>query len=211
VLEWSHNKYYFHLLLRELPPQSRRVLDVGCGPGSFAAQLACQVDLVDAIDRSPAMIELARQQTPDNVNCILADAMSYPLPDGGYDAIFSICTLHHMPLQGALVRFKGLLRPGGVVAVIALPRRDLRHELPTEVVAALGHRLLGAAFWAARSLGSQSWFAKDTTPAAMPIVRDPPLTTREVADQAGAVLPGVRVRRLLFWRYLLRWQKPVEE
>jgi hypothetical protein len=31
---------------------------------------------------------------------------------------------------------------------------------------------------------------------------DPPLTTREVADRAAALLPGVRVRRLLFLRYL---------
>jgi len=38
---------------------------------------------------------------------------------------------------------------------------------------------------------------------------DPPLTTREVASQAAAVLPGARVRRLLFWRYLLVWQKPI--
>jgi hypothetical protein len=43
----------------------------------------------------------------------------------------------------------------------------------------------------------------------MPVVMDPPLTTREVAGQASAVLPGVRVRRLLFWRYLLIWQKPI--
>ena len=26
---------------------------------------------------------------------------------------------------------------------------------------------------------------------------------------AAAVLPGVRLRRLLFWRYLLIWQKPI--
>ena len=32
---------------------------------------------------------------------------------------------------------------------------------------------------------------------------------REAARQAATVLPGVRVRRLLFWRYLLIWQKPV--
>lgn len=37
----------------------------------------------------------------------------------------------------------------------------------------------------------------------MPVVMDPPLTTRGVARQATAVLPGARVRRLLFWRYLL--------
>ena len=101
------------------------------------------------------------------------------------------------------------LRPGGVLAAIALPRPDLRHELPVEIVAAAGHRLLGAMFLAKRSLGSNGGFAKDSARSAMPVVMDPPLTTREVASQAAAVLPGVRVRRLLFWRYLLIWQKPI--
>jgi hypothetical protein len=96
-----------------------------------------------------------------------------------------------------------------VLAVVALPREDLRRELPTEAVAAVGHRLLGAVFAAARSAGSNDWFAKDSSHAAIPVVMDPPLTTREVADQAGAVLHGVRVRRLVFWRYVLRWEKPM--
>jgi hypothetical protein len=39
-------------------------------------------------------------------------------------------------------------------------------------------------------------------------VRDPALTVREVRRRAAAVLPGARVRRLLFWRYLLVWQRP---
>jgi hypothetical protein len=116
-----------------------------------------------------------------------------------------------MPLQDALLRFAALLRPGGVLAVVALPRTDLLHELPAEVAAAVGHPLLGAVFVAARSVGTKDWFAKDRTHAAMPVVLDPQLTTREVADQAGAVLPGVQVRRLLFWRYLLRWNRPTKE
>lgn len=76
------------------------------------------------------------------------------------------------------------LRPGGVLAAVALPRVDLRRELPVEMV------------------------AKDPVHESMPKVMDPSLTTREVARQAAAVLPGVRVRRLLFWRYFLIWQKP---
>jgi SAM-dependent methyltransferase len=208
VLDWNHNAYYHRLLLDQLPQHCRRVLDVGCGAGSFATRLARRVEQVDAVDRSPAMIEIARQRTPDNVNCILADVLTDPLRGGDYDAIFSISALHHMPLQDALPRFAALLRPGGVLAAIALPRRDPLRELPTEVVAAVGHRLLGALFVAARSVGSKDWFAKDSTHAAMPVVMDPALGTREVADQAGAVLPGVQVRRLLFWRYLLRWDKP---
>jgi hypothetical protein len=58
-------------------------------------------------------------------------------------------------------------------------------------------------FLAKRLLGSNGGFAKDSTPSAMHVVMDPLLTTREVANQAAEVLPGMRVRRLLFRRYLL--------
>jgi SAM-dependent methyltransferase len=210
MLDWDHNAYYHRLLLRQLPRQCNRMLDVGCGAGSFAARLAQRADQVDAIDRSAAMIELAKTRTPDNVNCIHADALTEPLPSG-YDAIVSISALHHMPLQDALERFATLLRPGGVLAAVALPRRDLPRELPTEVVAAVGFRLPGSAFAAARTVGSNDWFAKDQTHTTKPVVLDPPLTTRQARDLAKAPLPGVEVRRHTFWRYLLRWQKPTNQ
>jgi SAM-dependent methyltransferase len=136
---------------------------------------------------------------------VLAD----PLPGKDYDAIFSISALHHMPLQDALPVLAAALRPGGVLAAVALPRPDVPRELAVEVAAAAGHRLLGAMFLAKRLLGSDSGFAKDPGRATMPVVMDPPLTTREADHQAAAVLPGVRVRRLLFWRYLLIWRKPI--
>ncbi|OBK36512.1 methyltransferase [Mycobacterium sp. 1245111.1] len=208
MLDWDHNAYYHRLLLRQLPPHSRRVLDVGCGAGSFAARLAGRIDHVDAIDRSSAMIEVAAQRTPHNVTCMLGDVMTHPLIENSYDAIFSISALHHVDLSTALPRLAALLRPGGVLAVIALPRKDLRAELPTEVVAALGHRLLGAAFLLARSVGRGDWFAKDSTHSTMPTVLAPELTTREVAGRSAAILAGAHVRRLIFWRYLLRWEKP---
>jgi SAM-dependent methyltransferase len=209
VLDWDHNAYYHRLLLRQMPPGCRRVLDAGCGAGAFAAQLAQRCVQVDALDRSAEMIGEARRRTPGNVNCVLADFLADPLPGEDYDAIFSISALHHMPLQDSLPVLRAALRPGGVLAAIALPRRDLRRELPVEIVAAAGHRLLGGMFLAKRSLGGNGGFAKDSACSAMPVVMDPPLTTRQVAGQAAAVLPGVRVRRLIFWRYLLIWQKPV--
>lgn len=208
VLDWDHNAYYHRLLLRHLPQPCRRVLDVGCGAGTFAALIAQRVEHVDALDRSPAMIEAARSHTPNNVNCVLADFLTEPLPGSGYDAIVSISALHHMPLQNALPRLAAALRPGGILAVIALPRTDLRRELPIEIVAFAGHRFFGAIFAVARSLSNRSWLAKDTLHmTAMPIV-DPLLTIRQVTQQASDVLPGVRIRRLVFWRYLLLWQKP---
>ena len=210
MLDWDHNAYYHRLLLRQMPQRCRRVLDVGCGAGAFAARLARRSDQVDALDRSAEMIEEAKRRTPGNVNCVLADVLADPLPATDYDAVFSVSALHHMPLKDSLSVLEAALRPGGVLAAIALPRPDPRHELPVEIVAAAGHRLLGAMFLAKRSLGGNGGFAKDgSTRSAMPVVMDPQLTTREVASQAAAVLPGVRVRRLLFWRYLLIWQKPI--
>jgi SAM-dependent methyltransferase len=211
VLDWDHNAYYHRLLLRQLPQRCQRVLDVGCGAGSFAARLAQRSKQVDAVDRCAAMIEEAKRRTPDNVNCVLADVLVDALPSKDYDAIFSITALHHMPLQDALPVLADALRPGGVLAAVALPRPDLRRELPIEIVAAVGHRLLGAVFFAKRALGSDDGFAKDPDRSSMPVAMNPPLTTREVADLAAALLPGVLVRRLLFWRYLLIWQKPISQ
>lgn len=54
------------------------MLDVGCGAGAFAAQLAQRSEQVDAVDRSAEMIEEAKRRTPGNVNCVLADVLADP-------------------------------------------------------------------------------------------------------------------------------------
>jgi hypothetical protein len=122
----------------------------------------------------------------------------------------SISALHHAPLEEVLPRLAGALRPGGVLAAVALPRLDLLRELPAELAAAIGHRLFGAAFAVLRTFGRRRWYALEPNHALMPVVLDPSLTTRQVRQQASALLPGAHVRRLIFWRYFLLWQKPVE-
>jgi SAM-dependent methyltransferase len=173
-------------------------------------ELAKRAEHVDALDRSLAMIEEARRVAPSNVTCILADVLQDPLPDARYDAIVSISALHHTPLEEALPRLAGALRPGGVLAAAALPRPDLPRELPAELTAVIGYRLFGAAFAILRASGRGRWYAREPNHAIMPVVLDPSLTTRQVRQQASALLPGAHVRRLMFWRYFLLWQKPIE-
>lgn len=209
ALAWDHNAYYHRLLLRHLPRHCGRVLDVGCGAGALAAELAARAEHVDALDRSPAMLEQAKRIAPANVTCVLADVLQEPLPESAYDAILSMSALHHVPLGDVLPRLAGALRPGGVLVVAALPRRDLQREWPAELTAMAGHRLLGLAFAVLRASGRGGWYAIQPSHEIMPIVLTPSLTTRQVREQASALLPGARVRRLVFWRYFLLWRKPV--
>jgi SAM-dependent methyltransferase len=207
-LEWDHNAYYQRLLLRRLPRSAGGVLDVGCGAGAFASRLAGHAQFVDAIDRSAVMIEQARRRVPGNVRLVEADVLTEPLPEDRYDAIVSITALHHMPLAEVLPRLAAALRPGGVLAVVALPRTDLPRDLPVELAAGIAHRLLGVTFLLLRASGGRGWYGLEPGRGDMPVHLRPALTTRQVRQEAADVLPGVKVRRLLFWRYLLTWEKP---
>ena len=208
-LAWDHNAYYQRLLLNRLPRRCGRILDVGCGAGAFAARLADHAEHVDAVDKSAAMIEAARQRTPANVTCIHADMLTLSLPAEHYDAIVSITALHHVPLGDALRHLAPALRPGGLLAAVALPSSDLPREMLTEMVAAAANRVFGALFAVLRTAGRGSWYRLESTHEAMPKV-DAPLTTRQAREVAAATLPCGDVHRLLFWRYLLLWRRPVE-
>ncbi|WOQ18575.1 hypothetical protein [Raineyella sp. W15-4] len=128
--------------------------------------------------------------------------------DWDHNAYYQQLLLRQLPLGVVLPRLADALRPGGVLAAVALPRRDLRHEWPLELAAAVGHRVLGVGFLVGRALGTGHGHPKEPGHRGMPVVLDPPLSTPEVSRVASTVLPGVHVKRLLFWRYLLIGKKP---
>jgi 2-polyprenyl-3-methyl-5-hydroxy-6-metoxy-1,4-benzoquinol methylase len=206
-LYWDHNAWYQARLLRELPARLDEVLDVGCGAGSFAARLAARARHVDATDRAPHMVALAREVVSGNVDVRVEDLTTVHLPPAHYDAVTSISALHHVELTTALPRLAQTLRPGGLLVAVALPKIDLPRDLPIEALSVVGNRLLGATFRLEQTLTGRRRYAYEASVRVMPM-QDPVLTTRQVAAQAARVLPGVQVRRLPFWRYELRWQRP---
>lgn len=95
------------------------LLEFGCGTGGTALLHAPFVRHITAIDFSPRMIEIARTRAADtnidNVDFREADIVTFPAPDGAYDAILGMSILHLLENhQKVIARVWRLLKPGGV-------------------------------------------------------------------------------------------------
>ena len=98
----------------ELRP-GERVLDVGCGPGRHAHELARRGIVVHGIDISARFVELAAQDAPQGATFERLDARAMPF-DAEFDAVICLC-------QGA---FGLMTTDGGDDAVVAGMARALR-------------------------------------------------------------------------------------
>jgi ubiquinone/menaquinone biosynthesis C-methylase UbiE len=178
-----------------MPQGCERALDVGCGEGTLARRLRGHVPHVSAIDSDERSIEIARRQDPAaGVDYLLGDFPTFPFEPASFDFVVCVAALHHMDATAALRRMRELLRSGGVLAVLGLPRSRYPVDLPRDVAAMIVSR--------APRLGKRSW----ESPA--PTVWPPALAFREVRDLAEPLLPGASIRRHLLGRYSLVWTKP---
>lgn len=94
------------------PVPGERVLDLGCGTGELAAELAELGLEVRGIDADPAMISQARTKHPE-VGFEQADGHDFVLAEP-VDAVLSNAALHWMLDPAAVIaRVRTALRPGG--------------------------------------------------------------------------------------------------
>ncbi|HEX5404279.1 MAG TPA: class I SAM-dependent methyltransferase [Pseudonocardiaceae bacterium] len=200
ALWWDHNAYYHRWLLRQLPARVDSALDVGCGAGALASALAERADRVDGVDRSALMIERARRRTP-RVNWVHGDLLddTLPLDQDGYGLVTAVSSMHHIPLRPALRRLAGLVRPGGVLAVIGLYRKATLADWAMEPVSLPANAGMGALL-AARGMGGKAYTE------GMPML-EPLDTLPEIKAAADEVVPGAVLRRRVFWRYSLLWRR----
>lgn len=111
------NAYYERPAMLDLVGHvtDRDVLDIGCGTGPLAEQLAQRGARVSGFDSSPQMIEIARERLGDDVDLQLAD-LAAPLPysDDSFDAACASLVFHYLAdWVDALAEIKRVLRPGG--------------------------------------------------------------------------------------------------
>jgi SAM-dependent methyltransferase len=119
--------------------------------------------------------------------------MTHPFEPASFDFIAAVAALHHMDEAAAIRRMAGRLAPGGCLAVLGIPHRNLPRELPGELAAGVVHRVI------ALRRGNRE------SPAPTLQARR---TYRELRRLFADELPQAELRRHLMWRYSLIWTRP---
>lgn len=201
---WNHNSHYHKFLLKQLPPYCESVLEIGCGTGAFTRLLAGRSGRVVAIDLSPKMIEIAKLQSGDytNINFKVADISKWEFPVAQFDAIASISTFHHLQLESLLPKLEVALKPGGKLIVLDLVEHEPVQDILSDVIAVPLH-------WIFSMLRNRRIRPKRE---AIEVWREHGRTDRYLTrSQAQKIytnsLTGATVRKHLFWRYSVVWEK----
>ncbi|MFF4341821.1 class I SAM-dependent methyltransferase [Kitasatospora sp. NPDC001540] len=213
-MPFDHNDHYHRLLLRQLPPGCRTALDVGCGTGRFARRLAARGIAVDAVDPAAEAVAAARELTARELTAAAgpgegprfrqADVTEVELPRGHYDFVSCLASLHHMPFD-TVRTLRESLAPGGVLVVLGCyPERSR-----TDWAWSLAAVPVNAAARVAVALTERVRGGRPAGPGAVRAPVAPPrMSYAETRREAAVLLPGFRMRRLLFWRYLLVYRAP---
>jgi ubiquinone/menaquinone biosynthesis C-methylase UbiE len=202
--QWNHNAHYHPVVLKAIPARCDSALDVGCGTGLLTRKLSVVVPRVTGVDKDEQSITVARSRADSaNIEYRRGDFLELPLQDGSFDLVTSVASLHHMNSSDALTRMRDLLRPGGVLVVIGLARDGWSPaNLSVEVPAVIVNRIQLFRHRASRRNGPAGGEYK------APVIWPPAETYQEIRALAGRLLPGMRYRRHLYWRYSICWQKP---
>lgn len=194
---WNHNVAYHRWIARAVPREAHDLLDVGCGDGRLARALAGPGRRVLGLDPDAAMLERARELSAGiaGLEFRKTDFGACDLQSASFDFVCFLASLHHMDQAAALARARDLLRPGGRLVVVGLARNANRRE---QAVSGLCAPFAWFADLRPDFLGRPEGMA----------VLEPEAGWAQTRALARRVLPGVRYRRRLYFRYSLIWTKP---
>ena len=191
---WNHNAAYYPLL-RRLTAGKKRILDAGCGEGALARFLAEPGREITGVDPDEGCIRRASARAAGGTEfrCCTLEDLSDP---GPFDAVVLSASLHHMDGDRALEKAKRLLEKGGLLLIVGLARPSSPGDRLLEILRVVPCAVL-----------SRLHRQKSTEDLGLPVSYALP-SMGEVRALVRRRLPGAKLRQGLYYRWLLRWEKP---
>ncbi|AOS64018.1 methyltransferase family protein [Actinoalloteichus hymeniacidonis] len=194
---WNHNTAYHRWILDIAAEHGEPdVLDVGCGDGLLLQRLAPHCATATGLEPHAPTFDRARTRLASTPNVTLRPTgfAEFEPDSERFDLVILVAVLHHLDLAESLAKARRLLRPGGDLLVVGLSA----NKTPVDWL------LSGLAVPLVR-IGSRR--NHETRDIGVPVA-DVHENLAEIRSVARRLLPGVRIRRALYYRYLLRWTAP---
>lgn len=123
----GHDAYYLYrdAFFELVPGPGRATLEIGCGEGRVARDLAARDHRVTGLDAAPSMVRAARLADPHG-EYVVGDAARLPFADGSFDLVVAYNSLMDVDDMPATVREAArVLEPGGrLCACVLHPMTD---------------------------------------------------------------------------------------
>jgi 2-polyprenyl-6-hydroxyphenyl methylase / 3-demethylubiquinone-9 3-methyltransferase len=142
MLKWFINPWrlpYFKAVIAEngIDPSKASVLDVGCGGGLLAEEIAFMGFTVTGIDQSEKSIDVARMHSEQNglaIDYRSGSAEDLPFDNGGFSIVTCCDVLEHVPRWKLVLReIRRVLKPGGIIFYDTINRTAMSRLIFIEI------------------------------------------------------------------------------
>lgn len=107
-------------VLKSIPPQSKRILDIGCGYGNMTKLLEKRGETIVGLDLGGLFY---RPYVSEKLSFLKSDALHIPFCDDTFDCVISLDVIEHIDDDMSFVcDINRVLKPGGL-AIIETPNR----------------------------------------------------------------------------------------
>jgi len=203
-LNWNHNNCYFNHLLKFVPDNVETCLDIGCGKGELSFMLSKKSKKVIAVDLADKMIEKAKALNNNkNIEYICGNVLDMKFEDNSIDVIITTATAHHLPYEWLLSFAKNKLKQGGKLIILDLAKAKSLSDYIVWGSAVIPNIVM--------NLIKNGRLQKDDSHSKEVWERhgkhDTYMTMDDIKSCAKKHIPTAEIKRKLFWRYSLIWQK----
>jgi SAM-dependent methyltransferase len=197
---WSHNDAYSGLVVRQAKRARREggatALDVGCGTGNLLRRLAPLFPRAVGIEADPATAALAEAAVLPWPAATVVNA-SFPVDSHRYDFVSMVAVLHHFPLVAGIQAARRAVAPGGRLVIVGVYREE-----PTDALFSITSLVLNPIIGLLRHPWPSAQLPPNMSAPAVPATD----AYSRIKNALQAGLPGAKVHRRLFWRYMATWQ-----